>query len=100
MEEKARGLEQELADAREEIEAQQKTIDLLRRDLEAARRLPIGLRLGRGLIFMSVGSVGGVVLTVFPASAANNIGLLLPGVLLGALFGGLYGLMQDLPSRY
>jgi len=100
LEEKARHLEQELAEAREEIATQGQTIDRLRVELDEARRLPLGLRLGRGLVYMAAGAVSGLAMTVFPASATGKIGLLVPGVLIGALFGGLYGLMQDLPSRY
>jgi hypothetical protein len=82
-------LERELAEARQAAERYQ-------RENQRLRRAVATYRVGRGLLMSAVGAVAGAVVTAVPAAASGNVRLLVPGALLGALFGMLVGLAREI----
>lgn len=97
--EKLERLSRELHTAQQGLAERERTIRLLRERLDEARRRPLHVRIGHGAVFTAIGAVSGIAMSIFPVSATGNLRLMLPFVLLGSLFGGLYGLMDDIPSR-
>jgi hypothetical protein len=82
-------LEQELRDAVVEAE----------RHREENRRLRARLRIfriGRGLVYAAIGSLLGLIAGVLLATGTANLFFLVPGALLGGLFGMLLGLARDI----
>ena len=96
LEEKVRRLESDLLEANERLDAQRLHTEELERRLRHARKVPFVERLGQGTIYAAVGAVGGLLVAALGAVASGNLMMLVPGVLLGALFGGLYGLGEDI----
>lgn len=98
-EEKLQRVSRELLEAQLHLADRERTIERLQAHLDEARRRPLHVRIGHGAVFTAVGALSGVVLSIFPVTATGNLHLVLPFVLLGGLFGGLYGLMDDIPRR-
>lgn len=82
-------LEREVTDAQREAQR-------LRDDNERLRWQVRRFRIGRGAVFAAVGGLAGLLFSAIPAATADNLRLLLPGALLGGLFGMLHGLSRDI----
>jgi hypothetical protein len=89
--EKARieSLERELAEARSRAETHRQENQRLRRILRT-------YRLGRGVVFAAAGGLLGLAASSTLAGATGHVRLLVPGALLGGLFGMLMGLARDI----